>query len=949
MKKVLLSLIACMTTIVMQAQFLTIGSGYASSSHVPVKPNYKYSFSEQIYTASEIGSAGTMKSLGFYNNGSDPQTRTLDVFVAFTDKNEFINMTEDDKVFSGEVTFAKDEWTTIAFDKPLEYDGTQNMIIAVNDLTGHYENDIDFRIFYSGQGYQSIYMARDESGPFDPSDLEQYYYHYEHYKNVIRLEFIQNISVMDEENNLVNELDFGKSDDEASRTLVLKNNSEAPVDIQVDLSCFPDNSFSTATQQITLAAGASESITVTMPSLPYGSRDGELTLSYLGTTKKIALKGTIVPPSVPLDEEHFPDEKFRQHVSFKYDTDKDGILGGDEILAVVTFAFYQGYNYTVNDLTGIEYFVEMQRFENRASQCTFTFDELDMSKFVKLTSFECELNNLKVLNLRNNKLLRELNCSRNQITDLDLSNNTELTSIICHDNQLSTIDLTACTKLGELSISNNQLKSLDLSNADKLESLAIDGNNIRGKAMDDLIASLPVFEGRYEGEYNEYWQEFVFLVYKPFRYSSDNTLNNVVTESQHQAALAKGWKTVYGSYDGYVEHFSPDGVVISDENFPDENLQKALFNKEEEAKDGVFTEEEIAGIEELNLYGCDISRLKGIEHFTAINHLYCYNNHLQGEAVDELIECLPIREEKDGEMDFMYFGNDDNVITKEQVDAAKEKGWKVFCYYGHSRQEFMGRPLPLVFYHLEDGEEDNMLMGEYNQSTIIDDLKQKGWIIEGDISYDDDTKTITLNGIKAANMYIEVNHELVDPNNVSNTPYTIKVNDANELVGMVVATSELSLVGNGTLSNSVLYAYVSLMTIDGPDIEVNSPESYGLYIGERESSTLDIKSGSLRLTATQHPLYMSGNDTPTLNLAEGMVVLAPADAVWTTNSYSGYFVDADGNPLGTTTLEIGVVDGISHAAIQPSFNQGCYTLDGRRIIEPTRKGIYIQNGHKVVR
>ena len=208
-----------MTTIVMQAQFLTIGSGYASSSHVPVKPNYKYSFSEQIYTASEIGSAGTFYSLGFYNNGSDPQTRTLDVYVAFTDKNEFINMTEDDKVFSGEVTFAKDEWTTITFDKPLEYDGTQNMIIAVNDLTGRAENDIDFRIFYSGQGYQSIYMARDESGAYNPSDLEQYYYNYEHYKNVIRLEFIQNISVMDEENNLINELDFGKSDDEASPQL----------------------------------------------------------------------------------------------------------------------------------------------------------------------------------------------------------------------------------------------------------------------------------------------------------------------------------------------------------------------------------------------------------------------------------------------------------------------------------------------------------------------------------------------------------------------------------------------------------------------------------------------------------------------------------------------------------------------------------------------------------
>ena len=51
---------------VMRADEVTIGEGTATQYTIPVNMYYNYSLTEQIYTAEEIGTAGSITSVSFY-------------------------------------------------------------------------------------------------------------------------------------------------------------------------------------------------------------------------------------------------------------------------------------------------------------------------------------------------------------------------------------------------------------------------------------------------------------------------------------------------------------------------------------------------------------------------------------------------------------------------------------------------------------------------------------------------------------------------------------------------------------------------------------------------------------------------------------------------------------------------------------------------------------------
>lgn len=72
-----------------------------------------------------------------------------------------------------------------------------------------------------------------------------------------------------------------------------------------------------------------------------------------------------------------------------------------------------------------------------------------------------------------------------------------------------------------------------------------------------------------------------------------------------------------------------DDVVINEQNFPDENFRNWVLNQEY-GKDGVLTEEEIAGVTRIKIYNDDyeIHNLQGIEYFTELTDLVCEVNQL---------------------------------------------------------------------------------------------------------------------------------------------------------------------------------------------------------------------------------------------------------------------------------------------------------------------------------
>lgn len=66
------------------------------------------------------------------------------------------------------------------------------------------------------------------------------------------------------------------------------------------------------------------------------------------------------------------------------------------------------------------------------------------------------------------------------------------------------------------------------------------------------------------------------------------------------------------------------GITIDETTFPDETFRNWIL-KQSYGKDGVLTEQEIAGVKEIDVAYHDIKSLKGIEFFTALERLWCGN------------------------------------------------------------------------------------------------------------------------------------------------------------------------------------------------------------------------------------------------------------------------------------------------------------------------------------
>ena len=67
MKKVLLTMMMLLFAVtgVMRAETVEIGTGTGTTYMVPFNSLYGYSFTEQVFLASEIGTAGTINSISF--------------------------------------------------------------------------------------------------------------------------------------------------------------------------------------------------------------------------------------------------------------------------------------------------------------------------------------------------------------------------------------------------------------------------------------------------------------------------------------------------------------------------------------------------------------------------------------------------------------------------------------------------------------------------------------------------------------------------------------------------------------------------------------------------------------------------------------------------------------------------------------------------------------------
>lgn len=284
---------------------------------------------------------------------------------------------------------------------------------------------------------------------------------------------------------------------------------------------------------------------------------------------------------------NFPDASFRSWL-FSQSYGTDGKLTENEISSITSINVSGSFSSpgTIKSLKGIEYFTALTSLYCQNNQLT-SLDvskntklinlycgynplvSLDVSKCIKLETidaFSTDLedlditnnilltklvfsgNSLASLNVSNNARLTEISCSGKLLQSIDLSNNTQLTDVNFYAASLKSLDLSNCSKIENLRCERGQLENLLLSPKCKLKSFWMERNHIKGKAMDNLINSLPV------NTTNEPYSFRVLVI-------ENASFDNVCTTTQVAAAKAKGWYPLHYSNGSWVEYEGSDDTT----------------------------------------------------------------------------------------------------------------------------------------------------------------------------------------------------------------------------------------------------------------------------------------------------------------------------------------------------------------------------------------------------
>ena len=174
---IVLTLLGGVNQNVLNAQnVVSIGEGSSATyNFLPCYTYYNHSVAQQIYTAEELaGLDGNIISMSFQTINQAP-TRTLDVYLVNTDKDFFVNSTDmvnlsvNDRVFSGSVAYTYNGWTTITFDTPFEYTG-KNLLLCVNDHTGTWVSAPANYVYNAGDECRAIWYYQDNNA-YDLSNI----------------------------------------------------------------------------------------------------------------------------------------------------------------------------------------------------------------------------------------------------------------------------------------------------------------------------------------------------------------------------------------------------------------------------------------------------------------------------------------------------------------------------------------------------------------------------------------------------------------------------------------------------------------------------------------------------------------------------------------------------------------------------------------------------------
>ena len=459
--------------------------------------------------------------------------------------------------------------------------------------------------------------------------------------------------------------------------------------------------------------------------------------------------------------------------------------------------------------------------------------------------------------------LKYLTCDNNQLTTLDLSKNTALEFLSCANNQLTALTLPESTTLNTLSCEENQLTTLDLSKNTALETLFCEYNQ---------LTTLDV---------------------------SKNTALEFLSCAKNQLTTL----------------MLPEGTTLNT-LFCSENQLTMLDLSKSTALQYVYC----AGNKLTTL---DLSKN------TDLKEIVLCSNQIKDAGMDALVASLLTKQ--DGDKAFLTVidaadKNEGNVMTTTQVEAAKQKGWKV--YYSRSDddddwQEYAGST-PIVTYPVWVGETQ---VTENNMNDVLGD---------GKVTYTPGNNTgtlkfksnTTINGSHAsAKIYVDG----IDL--VINAPKGIVLE--NSTLGISMGGENRKLTVNGDITIKVFSPAINNcqeLTINGNlTVESRTPiycKSITVNGNVKVTgSTTGLNAPTIVLNGTKHEFNTS---YPCIS-ADGAVTIT-GDLTATANDRP--VISAKGGSVVTLVSGTWTLDGGNYPAIELEGNAQLVIPSTHAIVEP---------------
>jgi uncharacterized protein YjdB len=287
-----------------------------------------------------------------------------------------------------------------------------------------------------------------------------------------------------------------------------------------------------------------------------------------------------------------PDANFKAYLVQNFDTDGNGEISLSEAAAVTTITCGKR---SIASMEGIQYFTALTILWCYSNQLT----SLDLSKNTALTYLFCDNNQLTSLDVSTNTALTFLGCLDNHFTKLDVSKNIALTELRCGNNELTSLDVSKNTLLQNLYCCGSQLTSLNVSNNIALANLDCRINHLASLDLSNNTAlQFATVGNQTDASGNAQW----ILV--------------------KRGSLADSVFPTLGDTGGFNYMVS---FVIS---IPDANFKAYLVHNFDTNGDGEISEQEVAAVTTIECSGKSIASLEGIQYFTALKELYCYDNQL---------------------------------------------------------------------------------------------------------------------------------------------------------------------------------------------------------------------------------------------------------------------------------------------------------------------------------